>query len=136
MKHKKVIPFFVTGGCFTRTNSCIPSANQLMVMKKRSGQYTQEFRDQLRVVYLHLNSLIPMTSADLRKTLQSLMPKRCIWSPKDLWNVRLSARRFKKSVACQDAFNKNVLPSLTSILTEHGKDALDNNVDDVLEPSL
>ena len=65
VKHKKAMPVFVTGGCFTHTNGCIPCADQLIVMKKRSGEYTRQFRDQLRLVYMHLNSSVPMPSKDL-----------------------------------------------------------------------
>ena len=136
VKHKKAMPVFVTGGYFSHTNGCLPCADQLIVMKKRCGEYTRQFRDQLRLVYMHLNSSVPMPSKDLRESLSSLMPKRAIWTSKDLWNVRLSAKRYKNSLASQESFNKDVLPSIGSIFANHRSDALDNNVDDMLDPAL
>ena len=65
-----------------------------------------------------------------------LLPKRVAWTSKDLWNVRLLAKRYRNSILCQDAFNKDVVPEIPRILATHGQNALDNNVDDILDPSL
>ena len=77
-----------------------------------------------------------MNSTDLSKTLAQLMPKRAVWSAKDLWNVCLSAKRFKNSLLCQELFNNKVLPAISSIFTPHHSDALDEVVNDVLDPAL
>ena len=85
---------------------------------------------------MHLNCTTPMNSTDLRNTLAQLMPKRAVWSAKDLWNVRLLAKRFKNLLLCQELFNNKVLPAISSIFTPHPSDALDEVVDDVLDPAL
>ena len=64
------------------------------------------------------------------------MPKRAIWTSKDLWNVCVSAKRYNHSLASQKFSDKDVLPSISTIFANHRSDALDNYVDDMLDPAL
>ena len=78
VKHRKITPVYVTGGVFYHTNGLLPSADQLVVMKKRSGQYNHQFQEQLQILYLYLNSCVPLPAKELRSMLCMLIPKRVL----------------------------------------------------------
>ena len=136
MKHTKLPPIKIFVGVFEHGNGCSPSADQLVVDRKRSGFYKKQYRCELRSVYIHLTSSTPVSTCDLRAMLSKLLPSRVLWSAKDLWNVRVTARRYRHHLYSQEAFDSEVVPNLTVIRKPSSNADLDNNTDDVLDPAL
>ena len=79
---------------------------------------------------------MPVLAKEIRKILQRLIPKRVSWSSRDIWNIRLSAMRYRNSLSSQSQFDLDVVPNIDKIVANHSPDSLDNQVDDILDPAI
>lgn len=129
-------PIRITSACYEHTNGCLPSSDQLVSLRKKSGYYTRTNSSELRSVYIHLCSGTPISASQIRDLLSRIVPRRVPWSSQDVWNIRMSARRFRNSVRTQASFDRDVIPALHAISTQHHHDALDNQNDDIVDKAV
>ena len=79
---------------------------------------------------------MPVSAKQIREVLHRIVPKRVSWSSRDIWNIRLSAMKYRKSLSSQNDFDTNAVPNMDSIIANPMPDSLDNHVDDILDPAL
>ena len=79
---------------------------------------------------------MPVPANEIRKALNQVVPKRVSWSSRDIWNIRLSAMKYRNYLSSQTQFDENVVPDLDSIIANPSPDSLDNQVDDIVDPAL
>ena len=126
----------ITKAKYNHTNGCTPSPDSLVTVRKKSGYYMRLNKNELRSLYYHLTSSNPVSSKQLRDALERILPSRANVSSQMLWNVRVSARKFRQSLELQEEFESNVIPAFHDIVSKKQISSLDNMIDDVFDPSL
>ena len=126
----------ITNAKYKHTNGCIPSADSLVASQKKSGYYTRLNKMELRSIYYHLTSGLPVSTSQLRMTLSKILPSRARLTSKDIWNIRVSAKRFRNSIHSQESFDKDIVPIIESISKSYNHNSLDNQLTDLVDQSV
>ena len=84
----------ITSVSYRHTNGCIPTANELVVTRKHNGAYIQMIsQEKLFEVIQLMDAPGKLHPATLRELLKPCFPKLAPITAKDLYNIRLKAKR-------------------------------------------